>query len=209
MFVVLFEVQPKKSQWDRYLELAGMLRPELEQIRGFIDNERYESERSERKLLSLSTWDSEKALIRWRTHGLHHDVQQQGRFEVFADYHLRVGDVAADTEHPGSPQARFDVTETGAAAAATVAEVPPGRAAPPAPEASEDLVDAEWYTSINVAGKRLLLASWRGANAATDWAADQAAEVRYRQIRIIRDYGMRDRAEAPQYYPDVEAVEGS
>jgi len=38
VFVVLFEVQPKKAQWDRYLERAAMLRPELEQIRGFIDN---------------------------------------------------------------------------------------------------------------------------------------------------------------------------
>jgi heme-degrading monooxygenase HmoA len=203
VFVVLFEVQPKKAQWDRYLERAAMLRPELEQIRGFIDNERYASERTDGRLLSLSTWASEKALVRWRTQALHRDVQEQGRFEVFDDYHLRVGEVATDSEHPDLPQTRFDVTETGSAAAATVAEVAPGVAGPTAPESS-DLVDAEWYTAINTEGRRLLLASWRDADAAADWVATQTAEARYRQIRVVRDYGMRDRAEAPQYYAEVE-----
>lgn len=204
MFVVLFEVRPKKSQWDRYLELAGMLRPELEQIPGFIDNDRYASKQTDGKLLSLSTWESEKALIRWRTQSLHHDVQQQGRFEVFEDYHLRVGEVATASERPELPKTRFDVTETGPAAAATVAEVAPGAHGPATPEPNDDLTDTEWYTDINDEGKRLLLASWRSPDAATDWINRQTPEARYRQIRIIRDYGMHDRTEAPQYYPDVD-----
>ena len=29
------------------------------------------------------------------------------------------------------------------------------------------------------------------------------AEVRLRCVRIVRDYGMHDRREAPQYYPDA------
>jgi heme-degrading monooxygenase HmoA len=37
MFIVLFEVEPKESEWDRYLELAGKLRPELEAVPGFIE----------------------------------------------------------------------------------------------------------------------------------------------------------------------------
>jgi hypothetical protein len=28
--------------------------------------------------------------------------------------------------------------------------------------------------------------------------------ARKRRVRILRDYGMFDRREAPQYYPDVE-----
>jgi hypothetical protein len=28
--------------------------------------------------------------------------------------------------------------------------------------------------------------------------------LRHRRVRIIRDYGMADRREAPQYYPPVE-----
>ena len=52
------------------------------------------------RLLSLSTWRDEKALIRWRTHGDHHGVQEKGRFEVFEDYHLRVGEVFAGHAAP-------------------------------------------------------------------------------------------------------------
>jgi hypothetical protein len=29
------------------------------------------------------------------------------------------------------------------------------------------------------------------------------AELRHRVVRIVRDYGMFDRREAPQYYPEV------
>ena len=43
LFAVLFEVHPKPDRWDAYLGIAGMLRPELEQIDGFVDNVRYRS----------------------------------------------------------------------------------------------------------------------------------------------------------------------
>src|SRR6266576_2356358 len=37
-----------------------------------------------------STWRDEKSVVRWRTEGEHHVVQEKGRFEIFRDYHLRV-----------------------------------------------------------------------------------------------------------------------
>ena len=43
MFSVIFEVHPKPEQWDAYLGNAKMLRPELEQVDGFVDNIRYKS----------------------------------------------------------------------------------------------------------------------------------------------------------------------
>src|SRR5882724_9879921 len=45
MFMVIFEVQPKKERFDEYLGLARELKPALEAIDGFIDNERFESKR--------------------------------------------------------------------------------------------------------------------------------------------------------------------
>ena len=45
MFAVIFEVVPKQERWDEYLGLAKLLRPEIEKIDGFIDNERFESRR--------------------------------------------------------------------------------------------------------------------------------------------------------------------
>ena len=41
MFCVIFEVHPKADQWDGNLANAKMLRPDLEQVDGFIDNIRY------------------------------------------------------------------------------------------------------------------------------------------------------------------------
>ncbi|MGI8579339.1 MAG: antibiotic biosynthesis monooxygenase family protein [Solirubrobacteraceae bacterium] len=204
MFIVLFEVQPKESEWDRYLELAGWLRPKLEQIPGFLENERYESERTAGRVLSLSLWESEKALVRWRTHGEHHGVQEQGRFEVFEDYHLRIGEVVADGVEGEHEPSRLDVTEVGAAKASTVTEVDPGAEAPPTPADSSGLVDAEWFSGINTEGKRLLLASWRDDDAAQQWLSEQTLGSRTRRVRIVRDYGMHDRREAPQYFPAVQ-----
>lgn len=206
MFIVLFEVQPKQSEWDRYLELAERLRPKLRQIRGFLENERYESERTHGRVLSLSLWESEKALIRWRVHAEHHGVQEQGRFEVFEDYHLRIGEVVVDTAGGELEQIRFDATEVGAAKAATVTEVDPGEEAPRTPTGSPDLIDAEWYRGINTEGKRVLLASWRNDHAAQRWLSEQALGSRGRRVRIIRDYGMHERREAPQYFPEVQGT---
>src|ERR1700736_3519334 len=100
MFSVIFEVQPKPDKFDEYLNLAKELKPILESIEGFIDNERFESKRTKGRVLSLSTWADEKAVIRWRTEREHHGVQEKGRFEIFEDYHLRVGEVTDDSDPP-------------------------------------------------------------------------------------------------------------
>jgi len=63
MFAVIFEVQPKSDRWEQYLDLAGLLRPELVQIRGFLENERFRSRRTEGRVLSLSIWADEKAVM--------------------------------------------------------------------------------------------------------------------------------------------------
>jgi hypothetical protein len=60
--------------------------------------------------------------------------------------------------------------------------------------------DAELYESITTPGKLLRLVSWDDVGAAEAW---EPASVRHRRVRVIRDYGMMDRREAPQFYPDV------
>ena len=75
MFSVIFEVHPAPSGWNSYLELAKMLRPELQRMDGFIDIVRYKSLTREGWILSLSDWRDEKALVRWRTRERHHDAQ--------------------------------------------------------------------------------------------------------------------------------------
>ena len=100
MFSAMLEVNPVPEQFDAYLGMAKMLRPELEKIEGFIDNNRYASLTRDGWLLSLSSWRDEKSLIRWRTTTKHHKIQQAARDRVFADYRLRIGQTIADTRLP-------------------------------------------------------------------------------------------------------------
>jgi hypothetical protein len=51
-------------------------------------------------------------------------------------------------------------------------------------------------------GKFILLTAWRDIAAAGGSRPD-GADVRRRLVRVIRDYGVFGRAEAPQYYPPV------
>src|SRR5277367_5644989 len=57
-----------------------------------------------------------KAVVRWRTMGMHHGVQEKGRQQVFLDYHLRVGQITSDTKLPAGMslvEQRLDETEIG------------------------------------------------------------------------------------------------
>jgi heme-degrading monooxygenase HmoA len=70
MFAVIFQVVPKQELGTN-TDLAKLLKPGIE-IDGFIDNERFASQLRRGRLLSVSTWRDEKAVIRWRTLAAHH-----------------------------------------------------------------------------------------------------------------------------------------
>jgi heme-degrading monooxygenase HmoA len=220
MFSVIFEAHPRPDQWDAYLGYARMLRPELEQIEGFVDNIRYRSLTREGWILSLSGWRDEKALVRWRTTANHHAVQQQGRAEVLLDYHLRVGQLTRDTRLPDGQslhEQRLDETETGAAT--TLALIDAKRSADwvekAGPKAVAESLGLErdaaglvaWdvFDAVLTPGEVILMLSWRDLNAAEAFerAAGRPEDARLRRVRVVRDYGMFDRREAPQYYPEV------
>jgi heme-degrading monooxygenase HmoA len=96
MIAVIFEVVPKAGKAGDYFSEAGNLRGELEKIEGFISVERFESIASKGKFLSLSFWENEAAVLRWRNHANHRQTQQRGRSEIFEDYRLRVAAVVRD-----------------------------------------------------------------------------------------------------------------
>src|SRR6185312_6427590 len=66
MIAVIFEVWPADGRKQTYLDLAAKLKPELEQIDGFISIERFQSLTDETKILSLSFWRDEEAVKAWR-----------------------------------------------------------------------------------------------------------------------------------------------
>ncbi|HSN21992.1 MAG TPA: antibiotic biosynthesis monooxygenase [Usitatibacter sp.] len=96
MVVVIFEVWPAPGRKPEYLDIAARLKPELEQVDGFISVERFQSLTDEGKILSLSFWRDEAAVQAWRNTGNHRRAQAKGRGGVFSDYRLRVASVARD-----------------------------------------------------------------------------------------------------------------
>jgi heme-degrading monooxygenase HmoA len=218
MFSVIFEVHPAADQWDAYLGIAKLLKPELEQVDGFVDNIRYRSLTREGWILSLSGWRDEKALVRWRTKAAHHRAQEQGRSTVLLDYHLRVGQLTHDTRLPEGQalrEQRLDETETGAATIVCLID-----ARRPETDQAEPVEVAAWlglaptapglvtwdvFDAVLTPGDVILLTSWRDRHAADAFGATASLPdgARLRQVRIVRDYGMFDRREAPQYYPEA------
>lgn len=223
MFSVIFEVHPKPEQWDGYLGNAKMLRPELERVDGFVDNVRYKSLRREGWILSLSGWRDEKSVVRWRTAQRHHMVQEKGRSEILLDYHLRVGQITHDTQVPVGQtiqEQRLDETEVGEGTTITFID---GKW----PDMSCETMDAagaasflhfnsnarglvSWdvFDAVLTPGDLILMMVWKSNKDADAFASSTALPPagRLRHVRVVRDYGMFDRREAPQYYAPVETT---
>lgn len=222
MFSVFFEVRPRSDQWDAYLGYAKMLRPELEQIDGFVDNIRYKSMQREGWILSHSNWRDEKAVVRWRTTMRHHEVQELGRGEVLQDYHLRVGEIISDNQLPAGMELkkqRNDETQVGQGTMVTIitAKRPEGHPANVIAcsqylgldvYSGDMLVDWDVYEAVLTPGDLALMLIWKDCKAIEYFENTEAMLVpdthRIRHVRIIRDYAMFDRREAPQYYPEVK-----
>ncbi|WP_010186308.1 antibiotic biosynthesis monooxygenase family protein [Sphingomonas sp. PAMC 26605] len=96
MIAVIFEVLPDPDRKQRYLDLAAALKLELSAIEGFISVERFQSLNDPDKMLSLSFFRNEQAVMAWRNTAAHRATQASGRGGVFADYRLRVAEVSRD-----------------------------------------------------------------------------------------------------------------
>ena len=133
-----------------------------------------------------------------------------------------MGEIVADTAPPAGlsvVEQRLDETEIGAAKFVTLTEVQPGATTEVERLTADALpnllgfgpsgaggVDYDVFTSIYNKGKLALLISWRDRATAVGFVPRPlaGAGIRHRIIRLVRDYGMFDRRESPQYYPDVE-----
>lgn len=96
MIAVIFEVIPNQGKKEEYLNIAASLRPELDDIEGFISIERFQSFSNPEKVLSLSFWKDEASIQQWRNLEMHRQAQSKGRNEIFQDYHLRIAHVVRD-----------------------------------------------------------------------------------------------------------------
>lgn len=199
LFAVIFEVEPNGARQQDYLDIAGRLRPLLADMPGFLMNERFRSRFRPGVLLSVSLWNDEKALIRWRTVETHHRGQEEGRGGVFSDYHLRVGEVTAgigeftDRRLGWMTQDRTDVAEM---KALTLADGDADLNANP---------NCELFDHLSIPDRVVTLCRWPSVEEAERHLSaarlSSAKFVDAYAIRIIRDYRMVDRREAPQFMP--------
>jgi hypothetical protein len=67
-------------------------------------------------------------------------------------------------------------------------------------------VECDSFDSITRPGNGLYVNSWRDLAAAE--AGILSIPGRHRVVRVIRDYGMFARAEAPQYFPPARPAAG-
>ncbi|MEX3015616.1 antibiotic biosynthesis monooxygenase [Gymnodinialimonas hymeniacidonis] len=96
MIAVIFEFHPKEERKAEYFDLASEMRPMVDEVEGFISVERFQSLMDPTKILSLSFFEDEEAVARWRTLAAHRGAQAKGRRGIFDDYRLRIAGVIRD-----------------------------------------------------------------------------------------------------------------
>ena len=205
MLALFFEVTPKPGNTGRYLSLAAALKPKLDAVGGCLFIDRFRNLQKDGSLLSFQIWRDEAALTAWRVHDPHHRTQEAGRNEVFSDYRLRVAEVIRE-EEPGKPAwqpqrlSAYNDPATKAPRYLVFAESASGAFDAP------DGVVHETFESINRAGEFAHLFTVPNLPTAleiTENCRIGAPAYRFRVCEVERDYGMHDRAEAPQHSPPV------
>jgi len=205
MLALFFEVQPRPDGYQRYLDMAAVLKPQLEQVDGFLSIDRYRSLAREGWVLSHSIWRDEAALTAWRVQANHHHAQEAGRNAIFLDYRLRIAEVLRE-EQPGKPAwqpqrpSAYNDPAHRAPRHMLVAESTSGKF-----DALPGVAPEAW-ASLNRPGEFVHVASVPDLPTALELTGNcriGAPAYRYRICEVERDYGMYDRAEAPQYYPEV------
>lgn len=180
MFAVAFEVFPSETGYQRYLDIAAALRPKLDLIDGFLSVERFRSLTHPGWILSLSLWRDEAALVRWRSDDEHHAAQGEGRQAVFKDYRIRVLRMLDD---PAMAQ--------GALVGLREYPVEDGKSA------------VKLFQSLADPDKRIALADLADAAEARAWQGQARAPSRSMCGCVLRDYGLFERGQAPQVFPEA------
>jgi hypothetical protein len=176
----------------------------LLEVEGFIRNERFRSRTRAHALLSLSLWDNEKALVRWRSMAIHHHAQAKGRGGVFDDYHLRVAEVTRSSVRFTDRELgwmRRDTTEVGARAL-TLVESNSREECLQLIAKAERALSADTYEHLNDPQHTVTILGWPDAQRADEFFENvMPTDQQLYSLRVIRDYGLKDRREAPQFYP--------
>jgi len=96
MVAIIFEVIPNDEEKPEYLSIAAILKERLINTPGFKSIEHFQSLTDPDKLLSLSFWEDEESVSRWRNLEEHRHAQACGRDALFHHSRIRVGHIVRD-----------------------------------------------------------------------------------------------------------------
>ncbi len=204
MQALLFEVLPRPGHEDQYFRSAAALRPLLAGHDGLLFLDRYRSESRPGIILSHSHWRDEASLARWRADGQHHAAQCAGRREHFQDYRIRISHVLRAIARTGedthyAEDGAYADPETNAASYLAILSTRSTRV-------TSTTANGETFRSVTDSAALLTvvhLATPENGHALLDRVRTRPDMTHAMLCRVSRDYGMFDRAEAPQYFPDV------
>jgi heme-degrading monooxygenase HmoA len=211
MISQFFEIQVKDGHVDTYMNLAASLKPSLEAMGGCLFIDRFKSLNRENVLLSYQIWQDEGAMVAWRVNAGHHKIQETGREKVFTDYRIRIAQVIHEAR-PGKPVWRPErLTPYN-----DPARRPPTYIIASESKKAELPATTEWrrdsFASMYRPGYFAHLIDLPDYQSGLDFGeqlfADPTTEY-FRIFEVMRDYGMYDRTEAPQYYPPVSRSSSS
>ena len=206
MISQFFEVRIKEGLISRYMDLAASLQPALTAMGGCLFIERFESLTRKNLLLSYQIWQDEGSMTAWRVHAGHHGVQETGRERIFSDYRIRIAQVIheARPDKPAwRPDRRTPYNDPARRPPTYVIATESSNAALPLGTLWEHDTFKSMYREDHFAHLVDLPDYQSGLEFGPRLFADPTTEY-FRIFEVMRDYGMYERGEAPQYFPSVE-----
>jgi heme-degrading monooxygenase HmoA len=96
MIVAAIEYYIEDGQQPEYDRIAADLHAYIVTFPGLISVERFESKSKAGKMLSLSYWEDEAAVLNWRADMRHQYGMSRGKARIFSWYRITVSDVRRD-----------------------------------------------------------------------------------------------------------------
>jgi len=203
MHALLFEMEPRKGHEKHYFRHAEVLRPLLAEQDDLLFIERFRSLSRPGVILSHSHWRDEASLSRWRSDPKHHNAQAAGRSRHFKDYRLRISHVLSLLR----PNAERQTWST-AGAYTDVNSRTPRYLTIVASTGEPFASGGDTFQSVTAEERYLSVAdvtSYEHGMDVVGSAMANAAVTSAMVTLVSRDYGMFERAEAPQYFAAANA----
>jgi len=202
MQTLLFEVNPRVGHEEHYLSHAEKLRPYLLKEEGLLFIERYRSLSRSGIILSHSLWQDEASIARWRSNKNHHSAQSAGRYKHFKNYRIRISHALqhctgnGKQEHWGS-DGIYSKALRSIDRYITIIRT----------KSLQQDFTVEAFESLTEQNSFLYVFEFEQQQAALQQyteAQKHEYTIAATVAKVSRDYGMHNRAEAPQYFQAVE-----